>query len=121
MNWMEYVNAFWVGGAICAVCQVLIDRTKLTPARILVSLVVLGVALQAFGLYQPVVDYAGAGATIPLLGFGYSLAKGVAKAVAESGLLGAFTGGVTGAAGGIAAAIVFGCLFALIAQPKSRS
>ena len=121
MNWMEYVNAFWVGGAICAVCQVLIDRTKLTPARILVSLVVLGVALQAFGLYQPVVDYAGAGATIPLLGFGYSLAKGVAKAVAESGQLGAFTGGVTGAAGGIAAAIVFGCLFALISRPKSRS
>ena len=121
MNWMEYVNAFWVGGAICAICQVFINRTKLTPARILVSLVVLGVALQAFGLYQPVVDYAGAGATIPLLGFGYSLAKGVAKAVAETGLLGAFTGGVTGAAGGIAAAIVFGCLFALIARPKSRS
>lgn len=121
MNWMEYVNAFWVGGAICAVCQVLIDRTKLTPARILVGLVVTGVILQALGLYQPVVDYAGAGASVPLLGFGYSLAKGVAKAVAEDGLLGAFTGGVTGAAGGIAAAIVFGCLFALLAKPKSRS
>ena len=117
MNWMEYVNAFWVGGAICAVCQVLIDKTKLTPARILVGLVVTGVILQAFGLYQPVVDYAGAGASVPLLGFGYSLAKGVA----EDGLLGAFTGGVTGAAGGIAAAIVFGCLFALLAKPKSRS
>ena len=103
MNWMEYVNAFWVGGAICAICQVFIDKTKLTPARILVSLVVIGVFLQAIGIYQPVVDYAGAGATVPLLGFGYSLAKGVAKAVAEKGLLGMFTGGVTGAAGGIAA------------------
>lgn len=121
MNWMEYVNAFWVGGAICAVCQVFIDKTKLTPARILVSLVVIGVFLQAIGIYQPVVDYAGAGATVPLLGFGYSLARGVAKAVAEKGLLGVFTGGVTGAAGGIAAAIVFGCLFALLAKPKSKS
>ena len=97
------------------------ERTKLTPARILVSLVVLGVFLQAVGVYQPLVDYAGAGATVPLLGFGYSLAKGVAKAVAESGLIGVFTGGVTGAAGGIAAAITFGCLFALIAKPKSNS
>ena len=84
------------------------------------SLVVLGVFLQAVGVYQPLVDYAGAGATVPLLGFGYSLAKGVAKAVAESGLIGVFTGGVTGAAGGIAA-ITFGCLFALIAKPKSKS
>ena len=100
---MNYLNAFWVGGLICALCQVLIDKTKLTPARILVSLVVLGVILQGLGWYQAVVDYAGAGATVPLLGFGYSLAKGVAKAVAESGLLGVFTGGVTGAAGGIAA------------------
>ena len=99
----------------------LIDKTKLTPARILVSLVVLGVILQGLGWYQAVVDYAGAGATVPLLGFGYSLAKGVAKAVAESGLLGVFTGGVTGAAGGIAAAIVFGCLFALLSRPQSKS
>ena len=121
MNWMEYVNAFWVGGAVCAVCQVFNDKTRLTPARILVSLVVIGVFLQAIGIYQPVVDYAGAGATVPLLGFGYSLARGVAKAVAEKGLLGVFTGGVTGAAGGIAAAIVFGCLFALLAKPKSKS
>jgi stage V sporulation protein AE len=120
MNGMEYLNAFWVGGAICAVCQVFIDKTKLTPARILVSLVVIGVFLQGIGVYQPVVDYAGAGATVPLLGFGYSLARGVAKAVAEDGLLGVFTGGVTGAAGGIAAAIVFGCLFALLAKPKSK-
>ena len=115
---MNYLNAFWVGGLICALCQVLIDKTKLTPARILVSLVVLGVILQGLGWYQAVVDYAGAGATVPLLGFGYSLAKGVAKAVAESGLLGVFTGGVTGAAGGIAAAIVFGCLFALLSRPQ---
>lgn len=118
---MNYLNAFWVGGAICAICQIFIDRTKLTPARILVSLVVLGVFLQAVGVYQPLVDYAGAGATVPLLGFGYSLAKGVARAVAESGLIGVFTGGVTGAAGGIAAAITFGCLFALIAKPKSKA
>ncbi|MBS6640795.1 MAG: stage V sporulation protein AE [Clostridiaceae bacterium] len=118
---MEYVNAFWVGGAVCAACQVFIDKTRLTPARILVSLVVIGVFLQAIGIYQPVVEYAGAGATVPLLGFGYSLARGVAKAVAEKGLLGVFTGGVTGAAGGIAAAIVFGCLFALLAKPKSKS
>ena len=90
---MNYLNAFWVGGLICALCQVLIDKTKLTPARVLVSLVVLGVILQGLGWYQAVVDYAGAGATVPLLGFGYSLAKGVAKAVAESGLLGVFTGG----------------------------
>ena len=117
----ELPNAFWVGGLICALCQVLIDKTKLTPARILVSLVVLGVILQGLGWYQAVVDYAGAGATVPLLGFGYSLAKGVAKAVAESGLLGVFTGGVTGAAGGIAAAIVFGCLFALLSRPQSKS
>ena len=109
---MYYLHAVWVGGAICAICQIFIDRTKLTPARILVSLVVLGVFLQAIGVYQPLVDYAG---------FGYSLAKGVAKAVAESGLIGVFTGGVTGAAGGIAAAITFGCLFALIAKPKSKS
>ena len=80
---MNYLNAFWVGGLICALCQVLIDKTKLTPARVLVSLVVLGVILQGLGWYQAVVDYAGAGATVPLLGFGYSLAKGVAKAVAE--------------------------------------
>ena len=122
---MNYWNAFWVGGAICAICQIFIDRTKLTPARILVSLVVLGVFLQAVGVYQPLVDYAGAGATVPLLGFGYSLAKGVAKAVAESGLIGVFTGGVTGAAIIFKqiwnAAITFGCLFALIAKPKSKS
>ena len=106
---MEYLNAFITGGIICALSQILIDKTKLTPARILVSYVVLGVILQGFGLYQNIVDFGGAGATVPLLGFGYSLAKGAAAGVAEKGLLGAFTGGVSGAAGGIAAAIVFGC------------
>ena len=115
------IKAFVVGGIICAIGQVLIDYTKLTPARILVSFVVIGVILGGIGLYQPLIDFAGAGATVPLLGFGYSLAKGVAKAVAESGLLGVFTGGVTGAAGGIAAAVTFGCLFALIAKHQSKS
>ena len=118
---MNYLNAFWVGGLICALCQVLIDGSNLRRARILFSLVVLGVVLHGRGGYQAVVYYAVAGATVPLLGFGYSLAKGVAKAVAESGLLGVFTGGVTGAAGGIAAAIVFGCLFALLSRPQSKS
>ena len=99
----------------------LIDKTKLTPARILVGCVVLGVILTGLGLYQPLVDWGGAGATVPLLGFGYSLAKGVQVAVAQDGLLGAFTGGVTGAAGGIAAAIVFGCLFALLSKPEDKS
>lgn len=118
---MHYLQAFLVGGVICALSQILIDKTKLTPARILVSYVVLGVILTALGIYQPIVDWGGAGATVPLLGFGYSLAKGVAAGVAEKGLLGAFTGGVTGAAGGIAAAIVFGCLFALISKPSDKS
>lgn len=118
---MQYISAFLTGGLICALSQILIDRTKLTPARILVSYVVLGVILTALGIYQPIVDFSGAGATVPLLGFGYSLAKGVAKGVAESGLLGAFTGGITGAAGGIAAAIIFGCLFALICKPEDKS
>lgn len=118
---MEYLQAFITGGIICAICQVFIDKTKLTPARILVSLVVLGVVLTAVGLYQPLVDFGGAGATVPLLGFGYSLAKGVIKGIAEMGMLGIFTGGVTGAAGGIAAAVVFGLVMALIFRPKSKS
>lgn len=118
---MQYVHAFVMGGAICALIQILIDKTKLTPARILVGCVVSGVILTALGLYQPLVDWGGAGATVPLLGFGYSLAKGVQTGVMEHGLLGAFTGGVTGAAGGIAAAIVFGCLFALLCKPEDKS
>ena len=118
---MQYIQAFIMGGAICAVAQVLIDKTKLTPARILVGCVVLGVILTGLGLYQPLVDWGGAGATVPLLGFGYSLAKVEQVGVAQDGLLGAFTGGVTGAAGGIAAAIVFGCLFALLSKPEDKS
>lgn len=118
---MHYLQAFITGGIICALSQILIDQTKLTPARILVSYVVLGVILTGLGLYQPLVKWGGAGATVPLLGFGYSLAKGVAKGLSENGLLGIFTGGVTGAAGGIAAAIVFGCLFALISRPADKS
>ena len=118
---MQYISAFLTGGLICVLSQILIDRTKLTPARILVSYVVLGVILTALGIYQPIVDFGGAGATVPLLGFGYSLAKGLAKGVADSGLLGAFTGGITGAPGGIAAAIIFGCLFALICKPEDKS
>ena len=118
---MQYIHAFITGGIICALSQILIDKTKLTPARILVTYVVAGVVLTALGIYQPIVDWGGAGATVPLLCFGYSLAKGVAKGVAEQGLLGAFTGGVTGAAGVIAAAIVFGCLFALICPPEDKA
>ena len=118
---MEYLRAFITGAVICALSQVLIDKTKLTPARILVSYVVLGVILTGLGLYQPIVDWGGAGATVPLLGFGYSLAKGVVKGVTEKGLLGVFTGGVTGAAGGIAGAILFGCLFALLADSPDKA
>ena len=107
---MTYLNAFLCGGLLCAVGQILIDRTQLTPARILTGYVVAGVLLQAVGLYQPLVDWGGAGATVPLTGFGYCLAKG----------LGALTGGLTAAAGGIAAAVVFGVLAALIFRPGDK-
>ncbi|MBR6115551.1 MAG: stage V sporulation protein AE [Oscillospiraceae bacterium] len=117
---LGYIKAFLVGGVLCAVGQVLIDRTKLTPARILTSYVVIGVLLGALGLYQPLADWAGAGATVPLTGFGNTLAKGVRSAVAESGLLGAFTGGFTAAAGGIAAAVFFGYLAAVIFRPREK-
>lgn len=117
---MEYLKAFVCGGALCVVGQLLIDRTKLTPARILVCYVTAGVILSGVGLYQPFADWAGAGATVPLTGFGHLLAKGVKKAVAEQGLLGAFTGGVTSAAGGITAAIFFGFVVALIAKAKPK-
>ena len=115
------LKAFLVGGAICAVSQALIDRTRLTPARILSAYVVLGVALGALGLWAPVAEFAGCGATVPLLGFGYTMAEGVKSAVAESGLLGAFTGGLTAAAGGIAAAVTFFLLAALVFSPGDRS
>ena len=114
------LKAFAVGGALCAVGQVLIDRTNLTPARILTIYVVAGVILGAVGAYQPLVDWAGAGASIPLTGFGNTLAKGVREAVAEKGVLGAFTGGLTSTSAGIAAAIFFGALAALIFKPRPK-
>lgn len=117
---MDYVWCFLCGGLLCLIGQVLIDLTKLTPARILTGYVVAGVILQAVGLYQPLVDWAGAGATVPLTGFGYSLAKGVAKAVEQQGLLGVITGGLTATAGGIAAAVVFGLLMAILCKPKEK-
>ena len=117
----EYVKAFAVGGALCVFGQLLIDYTKLTPARILTLYVVLGVVLGAVGVYQPLADWAGAGATVPLTGFGNLLAKGVKKAVAESGLLGAFTGGFTAADGGICAAVFFGLIVALLFKPGDKN
>ena len=117
---MDYLWCFLCGGLLCLIGQVLIDLTKLTPARILTGYVVAGVILQALGLYQPLVDGGGAGATGPLTGFGYSLAQGVAKAVGEKGLLGVITGGLTATAGGIAAAVVFGLLMAVLFKPKEK-
>ena len=117
---MDYLKAFVVGGIFCIIGQILIDKTKLTPARILVAYVVSGVVLGAVGVYQPLVEWAGAGATVPLTGFGYSLARGVKEAVAEKGLLGALTGGVTSTAGGIAAAIFLGVLVAFMFKPKPK-
>jgi stage V sporulation protein AE len=119
-NAMKYLWSFIVGGAICAIAQVLIDRTKLTPARILVSYVVLGVFLGAIGVYAPLVEFAGAGATVPLTGFGYNISKGIRRAVDEKGFLGIFTGALTAASGGTAAALIFGYLVAIIfkARPK---
>lgn len=114
-------KAFLVGGLFCAVGQVLIDKTKLTPARILVGYVVAGVLLSALGLYQPLVEFAGAGATVPLTGFGHLLATGVQKAVAEKGILGALTGGLNASAAGITAAMIFGLLVALIFNPGDKS
>ncbi len=118
---MTYLWAFLIGGAICAIGQVLIDYTKLTPARILVSFVVAGVILGGIGVYEYIFDFAGAGASVPLTGFGYNLAKGVKEAVDEKGFLGIFTGGLTACAGGIAAALTFGLLMSALFKPKSRS
>ena len=116
-----FLKAFLVGGAFCAIGQVLIDKTKITPARILSLYVVAGVILGAVGVYQPLADWAGAGATVPLTGFGNTLAKGVKQAVTERGLIGVFTGGFTAAAGGIAAAVVFGFLAAVLGKPKEKN
>ncbi len=118
---MNCIKAFFVGGAICLIGQILIDYTKLTPARILVSFVVVGVVLSAIGAYKPLIEFAGAGASVPLTGFGHSLAEGVRKAVDESGFIGIFTGGLTATSGGIAAAIVFGYLMALLFKPHDRN
>ena len=118
---MDYLNAFLCGGILCAIGQLLIDKTKLTPARILVCYVVAGVALTALGLYQFVVDWGGAGATVPLTGFGYSLARGVKKAIDEQGFLGIFTGGLTATAGGVTAAILFGLVLALLRRPRDKA
>ncbi len=117
---MEYLNAFWVGGLICVLGQILIDKTKLTPARILVTFVCIGVFLTLIGVYEPLAEYAGAGATVPITGFGYSLCKGVLSAIGERGVMGILTGGLTATAGGIAAAIFFGFLAAVIFKPKMK-
>lgn len=117
---MQYLNAFLCGGVLCAVGQVLLDLTKLTPARILVCYVTAGVLLGGLGLYALLVEWAGAGATVPLTGFGFTLAKGVQKAVSQHGLLGALTGGISATAGGITAAIFFGFLVALLFRAKPK-
>ncbi len=118
---MEYVKAFLVGGALCLIGQILIDKTKLTPARILVSYVVIGVLLGAIGIYELLVEFAGAGATVPLTGFGNNLAKGVKEAITEDGFLGIFTGGLKASAGGITAAIIAGLTASLIFKAKDKS
>ena len=121
MEWIyPYVWAFVIGGALCIPAQILIDKTKITPARILTLYVVLGVALGAVGLYKPLVDFAGAGATTPLTGFGYLIYTGVKEAVQTEGLLGALTGGLRAAAGGIAAALVAGLAVSLVFKSKSK-
>lgn len=117
---LMYVKAFLVGGAICVIGELLVLRTKLTPARILVGYIIAGVILSAVGLYAPLVEFAGAGATVPLTGFGHALAQGVKHAVEESGLIGAFTGGLSATAGGITAAILFGTLVAVIFKPHAK-
>ena len=117
---MQYLYAFMVGGILCVIAQMLIDKTKLTPARILVAYVTAGVLLTAIGVYEPLVNFAGAGATVPLTGFGYSLAKGIEESVAKDGLLGVFTGGLTACSAGIAAAVFFGLITALLRKSFSK-
>lgn len=118
---MDYLKAFVIGGLFCLIGQILIDKTKLTPARILVSYVVVGVLLDALGLYKPIVDFAGAGATVPLTGFGYNLAKGVRESIDQDGFIGIFTGGFKACAGGICAAIVAGLIVSLLFKAKDKS
>ena len=117
---MDYVTAFWVGGLICAVVQILMEKTKMMPGRIMVLLVCTGVILGATGIYEPFARFAGAGATVPLLGFGNTLWKGVMEGVQKDGMLGIFTGGLTASAGGICAALVFGYIASPIWQPKMK-
>lgn len=118
---MEYVRAFLVGGAFCALAQILIDRTRLTPARILVTYVVCGVMLGAIGLYKPLIDFAGAGATLPISGFGYLISRGVREAIERDGFMGIITGGITATSGGITAALFFGLLASFIFKSKPRN
>ena len=118
---MEYVKAFLCGGGLCIIGQLLIDKTKLTPARILVGYVVVGVILGAVGIYKPIMEFAGAGASVPLTGFGYNLAKGVKESVQQDGFLGIFTGGLKACAGGITVAITAGLLASLIFRPRDKS
>ena len=120
IDWLQLLKCFIVGGGICIIGQILIDKTKLTPARILVIFVTTGAILGGLGLYKYVVDFAGAGATVPLTGFGYNLSKGAIVAVRSDGLIGAFTGGLKAAAGGIAAAIFFGYIASLVSKPKMK-
>ena len=120
IDWMQMLRCFVVGGIICIIGQILIDKTKLTPARILVTFVTVGAILGGLGIYKHLIDFAGCGATVPLTGFGANLAKGAIESVKETGLLGAFTGGVKASAGGIAAAIFFGYIDSLIAKPKIK-
>lgn len=120
LDWMQILRAFVAGGLICVIGQILIDKTKLTPARILVIFVTAGAILGGLGIYKYIVDFAGAGATVPLTGFGYNLSKGAIESVKQYGLLGAFIGGVRAASGGIAAAIFFGYIASLISKPKMK-
>ncbi len=116
-----YINAFWVGGLICVIGQILIDKTKLTPARILVSFVVAGVLLSAVGIYAPLVEFAGAGATVPLSGFGYTMAQGVKRAIIADGAIGILTGGIISAAAGLTSAVLFGYIFALVTRQRDKT
>ncbi len=118
---LEYFNAFWVGGLICLIAQILIDKTKLTPARILVSYVIAGVILTALGVYEPIVKYAGAGATVPLCGFGYCMAKGVIESIQKDGPIGIISGGLASTAAGISAAVFFGYLASLVGKSSDKS
>lgn len=118
---MDYINAFWVGGTICALVQILLDKTKLLPGRVMVLLVCSGAVLSAVGVYQPLSDYAGAGASVPLLGFGHLLWKGMKKAIDQQGFLGLFSGGFTACAAGVSAALIFSWIASLVFRPKMKT